>query len=107
MQASWILLITAGIFEGAWAIGLKYTVGFTKIVPSILTITAMVISMYLLALATKNLPLSTAYTVWVGMGVLAANLAGLVLFGESFSPAKLFLLSLLTISIIGLKIISD
>lgn len=103
---AWILLIVAGLFETAWATGLKYTDGFTKLVPSIFTLTTLALSMYLLARATKALPIGTAYAVWVGIGALGAALAGMILFKEPVAPAKIFFLVLLLISIIGLKVTS-
>lgn len=102
-MSSWFLLFIAGLFEASWAIGLKYTQGFTKLIPSTFTGISIVISMYLLAKASENLPISTAYSVWVGIGALGASILGIFLFNESFSIQKIFFLSLLIISIIGLK----
>jgi len=101
---SWILLIMAGLLEICWAIGLKYTAGFTKLAPSIFTITTLAGSMYLLARASQNLPIGTAYGVWVGIGALGAGILGICLFNESASPARLFFLALLLVAIIGLKV---
>ena len=100
---AWMLLFLAGLFEVAWAVGLKYTAGFTQLLPSIATIAAYIGSLVLLSLAMRTLPLGTAYAVWVGIGVLGANLLGAVLFGESFSPTKLVFLGLLLVSVVGLK----
>lgn len=101
---SWVLVFLAGLFEVCWAVGLKYTQGFTKLGPTIFTVSTLAISMYLLAVATKSLPIGTAYGVWVGIGSLGAALLGIVLFGEAATPSKLFFLGLLLISIIGLRI---
>lgn len=101
---SWILLLIAGLLEICWAIGLKYTDGFTKFTPSIITIVAMVLSVYLLAYASKVLPIGTAYAVWVGVGALGAAILGIILFNEPVSFFRIFFLGLLLISIIGLKL---
>lgn len=103
---AWIILVIAGLFEVCWAIGLKYTQGFTKLVPSIFTIVTLAISMYLLARASAVLPIGTAYGVWVGIGALGAATLGIFLFQESASPLRLFFLFLLLVSIIGLKLTS-
>jgi quaternary ammonium compound-resistance protein SugE len=98
-----MLLVLAGLFETAWAIGLKYTEGFTRLLPSIFTGTTLAISMYLLAKATKDLPIGTAYAVWVGIGALGAAICGMILFKEPATPMRIFFLILLLASIIGLK----
>ncbi|AKQ66384.1 Quaternary ammonium compound-resistance protein SugE [Myxococcus hansupus] len=103
---SWILLVIAGLLEVCWAIGLKYTEGFTRLVPSVLTGSAIVASMVLLGVATKNLPIGTAYGVWVGIGAMGAAILGMVLFREPATPARLFFLALLLVSIVGLKVTS-
>lgn len=100
---AWMLLIIAGLLEVSWAIGLKYTEGFTKLVPSLFTIVALGLSMILLAKASQVLPIGTAYGVWVGIGALGAAALGIMLLGEPASAARLFFLALLLISIIGLK----
>ena len=82
---TWIILVLAGLFEIVWAVGLKYTIGFTRLWPSVVTVAGMLISFWLLALAMKSLPLGTAYAVWVGIGTIGAFVAGIVLFGESAS----------------------
>lgn len=106
VTSSWIILIIAGLFEVCWAIGLKYTEGFTKLVPSIFTIVTLALSMFLLAKATEVLPIGTAYGVWVGVGALGAAILGIVLFNETASPARIGFLILLLVSIIGLKLTS-
>ncbi len=103
---SWILLVVAGLMETGWAIGLKYTEGFTKPVPTALTIAAIVASMALLGVALRDLPVGTAYAVWVGIGAFGTAVLGIVLFGEPATPARLFFLLLLVVAIAGLKITS-
>lgn len=99
----WILLVIAGFLETGWAIGLKYTEGFTRPLPTLLTGVSLIASMGLLGLAVKGLPIGTAYGVWVGIGALGVAVLGIVLFGESASPSRLLFLGLLLVSIIGLK----
>jgi quaternary ammonium compound-resistance protein SugE len=100
---AWVLLIIAGLLEAGWAIGLKYTEGFTKPLPSVLTVAGIVVSMVLLAQAARTLPIGTAYAVWVGIGAAGAALLGMLLLKEPASPARLFFLGLLLVAIIGLK----
>jgi quaternary ammonium compound-resistance protein SugE len=100
---AWVLLLIAGILEAGWAIGLKYTQGFTKPLPSVLTIAGIIVSMYLLAVAARTLPIGTAYAVWVGIGTFGAIVLGMTLLGEPATPARIFFLALLLVSIIGLK----
>jgi len=100
----WIVLVVAGLFEIGWAIGLKYTEGFTRLVPSVLTAAAMVVSIVLLALAAKKLPLGTAYAVWTGIGAVGAVTLGIVLFGESAQPLRLLCVGLIVAGIVGLKL---
>lgn len=104
---AWIFLVAAGLLEICWAIGLKYTEGFTKLVPSLFTIITLAASMYLLARASQAIPIGTAYGIWVGIGALGASVLGIFLFHESASPLRLFFIVLLLISIIGLKLTSD
>lgn len=106
MSQAWIYLAIAGVLEVGWAIGLKYTEGFTKLIPSILTAISLAGSMYLLALAAKTLPIGTAYGVWVGIGALGAAILGIILFQEPATAKRLFFLALLLISIVGLKVTS-
>jgi quaternary ammonium compound-resistance protein SugE len=103
MQA-WIMLAAAGLFEIVWAIGLKYAEGFTKPIPSAITITAMVISMWLLAQAARELPIGTAYAVWTGIGAVGAALLGMMLFQESASLVRLGCVALIVVGIVGLKL---
>lgn len=104
---AWILLLLAGILETAWAIGLKYTQGFTRLTPSVLTGLAIAASMVLLSMAARTLPISTAYAVWVGIGAAGTMLLGIVVLGEPATPARLFFLVLLLIAIFGLKATSS
>ncbi len=103
---AWFLVIIAGLLETGWAVGLKYTDGFTKLVPSLLTIAGIVTSMLLLSIAARTLPIGTAYGVWVGIGALGAAILGMVLLGEPATPARIFFLMLLLVSIVGLKVTS-
>ena len=99
----WLVLVIAGLFEAGWAIGLKYTHGFTKPLPSVLTVLGIVASMYLLAVAARSLPIGTAYAVWVGIGTFGTIVLGMALLNEPVTPMRLFFLGLLIVSIIGLK----
>ncbi len=103
---AWIFLIIAGVLEVGWAIGLKYSQGFTKLVPSVLTIAGIVASMYLLALASRDISIGTAYAVWVGIGALGTGVLGVILIGEPMNAGRIFFLILLMVSIIGLKLTS-
>ena len=100
---AWILLVLAGLLETGWAIGLKYSNGFTKFWPSVLTILGLVLSMVLLAIAARTLPIGTAYAVWVGIGAAGAAVLGILLLGEPVTTARLFFLALLLAAIVGLK----
>lgn len=100
---AWIILLIAGLLEVVWAIGLKYTHGFTRLTPSIITIAAMVVSMLLLANAMKTLPAGTAYAVWTGIGAVGAVIMGMVLLGESTNIARIISLCLIVVGILGLK----
>ena len=103
MQA-WIMLGAAGLFEIVWAIGLKYTEGFTKPIASTITITAMVISMWLLAQAVRDLPIGTAYAVWTGIGAVGVALLGIMLLQESANLVRLGCIALIVLGIVGLKL---
>jgi quaternary ammonium compound-resistance protein SugE len=100
----WFMLVIAGLFEVVWAIGLKYTDGFTRLIPSVISVVAMVLSVGLLGLAMKTLPIGTAYAVWVGIGVVGTALLGMLVFGESVSLLKIVSLALIVLGIVGLKI---
>lgn len=102
----WILLVIAGLLEVGWAIGLKYTAGFSRLWPSLATAAAMALSFFLLATAMKKLPVGTAYAVWTGIGAVGTVILGIVLFGESATPGRLFCLGLIVAGIAGLKIVT-
>ncbi len=101
---AWILLVLAGLFEVGWAIGLKYTDGFSRLWPTTGTLAAMAISLGLLGLAMKSLPVGTAYAVWVGVGAVGTAILGIVLFGEPANMGRVFSLGLIVAGIIGLKL---
>ena len=101
---AWVLLIVAGLLETGWAIGLKYSDGFTKFWPSVLTIAGIALSMVLLSIAARTLPIGTAYAVWVGIGAAGAVVLGIILLGEPVTIARLFFLALLLAAIVGLKL---
>jgi quaternary ammonium compound-resistance protein SugE len=101
---TWIVLIVAGILEIGWAIGLKYTDGFTRVVPTVLTVLAMILSMGLLGLAVRSLPVGTAYAVWTGIGTIGTVAFGIFVFGEPASFLRLFCVGLILAGIVGLKL---
>ncbi len=101
----WIYLVIAGLFEVAWAVGLKYTDGFTRLVPSVLVAAAMVASMGLLGLAVRHLPIGTAYAVWTGIGTLGAAGFGMLVLGEPAGAARLGCIALIAAGIAGLKLL--
>ncbi|WMN16166.1 quaternary ammonium compound efflux SMR transporter SugE [Pseudomonas piscis] len=101
---SWIILFFAGLFEVGWAVGLKYTEGFSRPLPTALTILAMAISLGLLGLAVKELPLGTAYAIWTGVGAVGTVIAGIILFGESMALVRLASVALIILGLVGLKI---
>ena len=102
--ASWLVLIVAGLFEVGWAIGLKYTHGFTRLWPTVWTAAALVISMVLLGAAVKVLPVGTAYAVWVGIGAVGTAVLGVVLLGEAASLGRVASIALIVAGIVGLKL---
>ncbi|CAI8858957.1 MULTISPECIES: quaternary ammonium compound efflux SMR transporter SugE [Pseudomonas] len=101
---SWIILFFAGLFEVGWAVGLKYTDGFSRPLPTVLTVAAMVISLGLLGLAMKELPLGTAYAIWTGVGAVGTVIAGIILFGESMALVRLVSVALIICGLVGLKV---
>ncbi len=103
---AWMILVLAGLFEVAWAVGLKYTEGFTRLWPSVGTVLAMIVSITLLGIAVKTLPLSTAYAVWTGIGAVGAVILGILLFSESASVPRLLCVGLILVGIVGLKLVS-
>ena len=101
---SWIILFIAGLLEVVWAIGLKYTHGFTRLTPSIITVSAMIVSIVLLSWSMRSLPVGPAYAVWTGIGAVGAAITGILLLGESASLARIASLALIVAGIIGLKL---
>jgi quaternary ammonium compound-resistance protein SugE len=101
---NWTLLVLAGLCEVAWAIGLKYTEGFTRPLPTVGTVSAMLISIWLLGIAMKSLPVGTAYAVWVGIGAVGTAILGIILLNESANPARLVSLGVIVAGILGLKL---
>ena len=102
----WMFLFIAGLFEISWAVGLKFSHGFTQIIPSILTVVGMVASFYFLALALRNLPLGTAYAIWTGIGTIGTVIFGIVLFKEPVTAMRLICIALIISGITGLKLIT-
>lgn len=103
---AWLLLVLAGVFEIGWAIGLKYTEGFTRLSPTLATAASMVISLGLLGVAMRTLPVGTAYAVWVGVGAVGTAILGIVLFGEAATVGRVLSLGLIVAGIVGLKLAS-
>ena len=103
---AWLNLFVAGVFETAWAIGLKYSAGFTKFGPSVFTVVAMSVSLYLLALALRTIPVGTSYAVWTGIGTVGATILGIFLFNESREISRILCILLIVAGIIGLKLTS-
>ena len=106
MGTAWVLLVLAGICEIAWAVGLKYTAGFSRLWPSVGTLTSMIVSVVLLALALKHIPLGTGYAVWTGIGAIGTAILGIVLFDESRDTMRLLFIGLIVAGIVGLKVVS-
>ncbi|MGX9366164.1 quaternary ammonium compound efflux SMR transporter SugE [Desulfoplanes sp. PS50] len=100
----WVILVIAGLFETGWAIGLKYTHGFTRLWPSVWTVLAMGVSLWLLGIAIRSLPVGTAYSVWVGIGAIGTVILGIVLFGEPANSGRLISIALIVAGIVGLKL---
>ena len=105
VSMAWVILFVAGLLETGWAIGLKYTEGFSRLWPSVWTILAMVLSLIMLGYALKTLPVGTAYAVWTGIGAFGTAVLGIVLFGEPATPARLISIGLIVSGIIGLKLV--
>lgn len=106
-KMAWLLLFIAGIFEIGWAIGMKYTHGFTKLIPSVLTLVSMILSVYLLSLATKQIPIGTAYAVWTGIGIAGTSILGVIIFNEPVEVLKVVFILMILVAIVGLKVISN
>lgn len=107
MSTSWMLLLVAGLLEVVWAIGLKYTEGFSRPLPSVITVVAMIASVWLLALALKGIPVGTGYAVWTGIGAVGTAILGIVLFSEPATAARLACIGLIVAGIFGLKLVSN
>ena len=103
---AWLYLLIAGLFEVAWAIGLKYTDGFTRLLPSVWTVASMAVSLLFLGLALKTLPVGTAYAVWTGIGAVGVAILGIVLFAEPANALRLGCIALIVSGIVGLKLVS-
>lgn len=101
---AWVILVIAGLFEVGWAIGLKYTEGFTRLWPTLGTVAAMIVSLWLLGVAMKSIPVGTAYSVWVGVGVVGTVALGVLLFGEPANAVRLISVILIVGGIVGLKL---
>jgi quaternary ammonium compound-resistance protein SugE len=101
---NWVILVIAGLFETGWAIGLKYTEGFTRLWPTVATVLSMIVSLWLLGIAMKSLPIGTAYSVWVGIGAVGTVILGIVLLGEPVNLPRLISVTLIIAGIIGLKL---
>ncbi len=101
---AWLLLLIAGLLEVGWAVGLKYTEGFSRLVPSLLTLLCMTASIGMLGLALKTLPMGTAYAVWTGIGAVGTAILGIVLFGDPASAARISCIGLIVVGIVGLKL---
>ena len=104
---AWLILVLAGLFEVGWAIGLKYTHGFSRLWPTVGTVIAMLVSLALLGIAMKSLPVGTAYAVWVGVGAVGTVILGIVLFNEPANPGRLISVGLIIAGIVGLKLASS
>jgi quaternary ammonium compound-resistance protein SugE len=103
---AWLVLVVAGLFEVVWAIGLKYTDGFTRLWPSAVTLAAMIVSVVLLAIAMRSLPVGTAYAVWTGIGAVGTVILGIVLFAEPVTAARIACIALIVAGIVGLKLVT-
>lgn len=103
---AWFILFIAGLFEIGWAVGLKYTDGFTRLAPTVLTVASMIASMALLGLSLKTLPLGTAYAVWTGIGTVGTALLGIALFGDPATVGRLVCIGLIVAGILGLKVLA-
>ncbi|NEU05039.1 DMT family transporter [Clostridium senegalense] len=103
----WLFLVLAGLFEVGWALGLKYSEGFTKFMPSAFTVLGMIASFYFLSLSLKNLPLGTAYAIWTGIGTIGTVILGIILFKEPISITRLICIGFIVVGIVGLKLVSS
>ncbi|MCE9532081.1 MAG: multidrug efflux SMR transporter [Planctomycetes bacterium] len=103
---NWIYLLIGGLFEVGWSIGLIYTQGFTRLWPTVLTVSGMLASVFFLALAVRDIPLGTAYAIWTGIGAVGAVIAGMILFGESTAGPRMIFIAIIVLGIVGLKMTS-
>jgi len=103
---SWIILVVAGLFEIGWAIGLKYTDGFTRLMPSAITVAAMIASVYFLAIAVRTIPIGTGYAVWTGIGAVGVAILGMILFSEPRTVLRIASIAFIVIGIVGLKLVT-
>ncbi len=103
---AWVYLVIAGLFEMGWAIGLKYTDGFSRLTPTVLTVLAMIVSVALLGIALRDLPVGTGYAVWTGIGTVGTAILGMILFGDAATVARLVSIGLIVAGIAGLKLFS-
>jgi quaternary ammonium compound-resistance protein SugE len=103
---NWVILLIAAVFEVVWAIGIKYTDGFSKLWPTVGTISAMIVSVYLLSVAAKTIPIGTAYAIWTGIGAAGTAILGMLLFGESRDVARILCILLIVCGVVGLKVFS-
>ncbi|MDR6884760.1 quaternary ammonium compound efflux SMR transporter SugE [Bacillus sp. 3255] len=103
---AWLYLVIAGVFEVVWAISLKFSNGFTRLVPSVITVTGMIISFYFLAVATKTLPIGTAYAAWTGIGAVGAIIVGTLFLNEPVSLTRILFMILILVGVLGLKFTS-
>lgn len=103
---AWVYLVIAGLLETVWAVGLKYTEGFTKLWPSVGTLVAMAASIFLLSMALRTLPIGTGYAIWTGIGTVGVAIMGVMLFGESLSLLRMLFLLMIVVGILGLKLVS-
>jgi quaternary ammonium compound-resistance protein SugE len=104
---AWVFLFFAGLFEVGWAMGLKQTEGFTRLVPSLLTVASMIVSLGLLGLALKTLPLGTAYAIWTGIGTVGTVIVGIIIYGEPADALRLGCVALIVAGVVGLKLVSS
>lgn len=103
---AWVVLFIAGLFEIGWAVGLKYSAGFTRLLPSLLTVASMAVSLGLLGIALRTLPLGTAYAIWTGIGTLGVAALGILIFGEPATAARLLCIGMIVAGIVGLRLVS-
>ena len=104
---AWTYLFIAGLFEIGWAVGMKYTHGFSRLWPTVAVLVSMILSVYFLSIAIKSIPVGTAYAVWTGIGIVGTTILGIILFNETVSVLRVLFISLILISVVGLKVITE